>query len=488
MVSSGPRLDPPPARAATIAALTLTLSFCGLCTGSAGAETVKVRADDRHGRVLVFSPYGIRPEALRSAKLRHRGRSRPLALPAVRSEARRGTVRVRVSRRMVRRLRGATHSRERQLLRRWILLMSVQPPPSASDILISDERLATLPVSGSAWGYMRRQADLARWHLDTRGRPSDASPWLSNYNGSRYVRRPGVQTLGAALVYARTGQRAYRDLVVRANRYLIGSENAVSTDGTAANDRALATARNISAYVLAASLVGMSPTVTGSRPGHGTTSWHRWLTALRTTRIGTLATCNSLRACSNRRAHNWGAFATAARIAIDVYLRDEADLGTAIGRYKRFLGESRGGRQWRASRAFDRTYACTPYGAEWTAINPSACGTGKDGLIVEDISRSAGSFDSYDKAGVAYTMESYQALLLSAIMLERRGHEPFAWGDQALLRVMQWLEREDKEQGNGSTVELHQSWVANHFYREDFATVPAGMGRSLGFTDWLFAR
>jgi hypothetical protein len=63
----------------------------------------------------------------------------------------------------------------------------------------------------------------------------------------------------------------------------------------------------------------------------------------------------------------------------------------------------------------------------------------------------------------------------------------FSWGDQALGRVMDWLTREGKPQGNGSSVERHLSWVPQYFYGKSYSTVPAGMGRTLGFTDWLFA-
>ncbi len=107
-------------------------------------------------------------------------------------------------------------------------------------------------------------------------------------------------------------------------------------------------------------------------------------------------------------------------------------------------------------------------------------------MIVEDISRSATSYPGYDSTGVGYTMESYQALLFSAVLLKRRGYDPFAWGDKALKRVMDWLTRRGIPQGNGSTVERHESWIAGYFYGKDYPRVPASMGYSLGFTDWLF--
>ncbi len=355
---------------------------------------------------------------------------------------------------------------------------------AAPGMLVSSERLASLPTSGPAWVYMKQQADRALAGMDLDSTPSPASPWLPNFNGAGTVLRPGVQTLAAALVHARTGEEAYRDHVIAASRYLIGSDDAPATDGTGADDRTLAIARNIGAYVLAADLVGMPHETTGSRPGYTRVRWDEWLAALRTQTSEATPNCDSITSCSNERGHNWGAFATAARIAIDIYLGDAPDLAAAVERYRRFLGESRSGSQWTPSRAFDRSYAC---GSPWTAINPADCGPAKDGMIVEDISRSAGAFPDYDETGIAYTSESYQALLFAAILLDRRGYDPFAWGDQALLRVMRWLEREGVPQGTGASVERHHTWIVNHFYSEDFPTVPAGMGRTLGFTDWLFA-
>ena len=468
----------------------------GVATASA-AEVVKVRAGGKQGRSVIFRARGVEPEAIKAATLRSGRRSRSLRTSAVRADVR-GKVRAKVSRRDIRRLRSARRRDGRAGFKRWlrrhVLVLRVDtgsaspvPPGTlAPATLVSAERLASLPTSGPAWDYMKGQADLARANMDLDSSPSPASPWLPNYNGTTEVRRPGVQTLAAALVYARTGQSAYRDLVIRANRYLIGSENSASTDGTAANDRTLATARNIGAYVVAADLVGMDPATTGSRSGYTATRWDQWLAALRTKTIGAPANCNSIVACSNMRAHNWGAFATGARIAIDIYLGDSAELATAVSRYQRFLGESNSGSQWQPSSAFDPTYACVPSGSGWIAINPADCGAAKNGMIVEDISRSTGSFNSYDKTGIGYTTESYQALLFSAILLERQGFDPFAWGDRALRRVMEWLEREGVPQGNGTSVERHQSWVANHFYGGSFTTVPAAMGRTLGFTDWLF--
>jgi hypothetical protein len=360
------------------------------------------------------------------------------------------------------------------------------PALASGFMLISAERLASLPTTGTAYDYMKARADAAMSDMNLSSTPDSTSPWLPNYNGSGTVTRPGVQTLAAALVYARTGDEHYRDFVIRANRFVIGTEDEASTDGTSAGSITLAMMRNISAYVLAADLVGMDPNLTGSRPGYTGTVWKTWLGELRTKMLTTSGNCPSMVRCNNERAHNWGAFASASRVSIDIYLNDQADLAVAVSRLKRWLGESSEGLQWKPSQDFDESYACIPLNSEWTAVNGSSCGLGKDGMLVEDISRSVGSFPTYDKTGIGYTTEGFQGQLLAAILLERQGYDVFNWGDQALRRVMDWLEREGKPFGNNYSVERHLSWIPHYFYQKSYSTSPSNMGRTLGFTDWLY--
>ena len=453
-------------------------------------------------RKVSFALSGITPDTVRNARVRSKRAILPVSLTRVKTAARNGKLIVKVPRKFGRLTRKKVALEITTELPATVAEPSSTesgggeasapvPPPAtqvpAAPMLISPEQLAALPSSGAAYDFMKSKADAAVAYMDLDSTPSAMSPWLSNYNGSGAVTRPGVQTLAAALVYARTGDAAYRNFVILANRYVIGSEDSASTDGTLAADRTLATARNIGAYVLAADLVGMDGAETGSRAGYTTTTWQSWLSSLRTKTIGAPANCNSLVACSDQRGHNWGAFATGARISIDIYLGDGTDLAAAVSRLKRFLGESSEGAQWLPSRDFDLSFACIPADGQWRAVNPASCGPEKDGMIVEDISRSAISFPGYDSTGIGYTMESYQGLLLSAILLERQGYDPFNWGDQALRRVMDWLVREGKPQGNNSSVERHQSWVAQHFYGKSYPTVPANMGRTFGFTDWLYA-
>ena len=301
---------------------------------------------------------------------------------------------------------------------------------SVSPMVIAPDRLAALPASGTPFASMKQSADAAITYMSL-STPTGTSPWLPNLNGSGAVMRPGVQTLAAALVYARTKDVRYRDFVIRANRFLIGTENSASNNGTSSSDKSLATMRNITAYVLAADLVGMDPNVTGSRSGYTSTVWRTWLGALRSKLLTNSTNCPSMVRCNNERAHNWGGFSSAARIAIDLYLDDQVSLAVAVSRLRRWLGEANEGVAWTPSSDFDSAYACVPAGATWTAVNGTSCGLKKDGMLVEDISRSTGTYPTYDSTGIGYTMEGYQSQLVAAILLQRRGYDVFNWGNQA---------------------------------------------------------
>lgn len=484
-----------PLRTATLLALTLLVGLAVLGPAGSEARTVKVHASKLSKRSVTFRPHRLNPSSVRGATVRIKRHRRHISAKTARRAVAQGHLRVPVSH---------TSRRHRRKRHQYTLLVRARatriastgptptpaptptptPAPDPTNMLIAPSRLSSLPTSGSAYAYMKDRADAALTGMNLSDRPDASSPWLPNYNGAGSVTRPGTQTLAAALVYARTGDSRYRDFVIRANRYLIGTEQEQSTDGTPDAAKLLATSRQIGAFVVAASLVNMDRNVTGSRNGWGTTSWRTWLADLRTKHIGSSGQAATMVEVSNERANNWGSFGRAARIAIDVYIGDEADLAKVVDRFKLSLGEGAGA--WVADQDLDLTFSCL--GSDWASVNPASCGPAKDGMIVEDISRSSSSFPRYDSTGIGYTMESYQAMLFSAILLQRQGYSAFSWGDQALRRVMDWLTREGVPQGNNSTVERHESWVAQYFYGKSYPTVPASMGRTLGFTDWLFGR
>jgi hypothetical protein len=352
-------------------------------------------------------------------------------------------------------------------------------------MLIDSARLASLPTSGAAYTAMKKTADNAMATMSLTA-PTSKSPWLPNYGDSSTGVGNGAATLAAALVYARTGDARYRDFVIRVNRFVIGSENSASTNGTGAADRLLGTMRQISGYVLAADLVRMDPNVTGSRSGYTSTVWKTWLGALRTKSIGA-GNKPSIVVTNNNNATNWGAWASAARTAIDVYLNDTADLAVAVARLKLYLGESTSGTPWVKSGSYDASWVCTASGSvQFTAVNGSSCGSGKDGIIVEDASRSGSPFPAWDKAGIDYSFHAYGAQLVAALLLDRKGYDVWNWGNRALKRIMDRLDRLGVATGNGRATATHVSWIPRHFYNTSYPTVPARASDTLGYTDWLY--
>ena len=85
-----------------------------------------------------------------------------------------------------------------------------------------------------------------------------------------------------------------------------------------------------------------------------------------------------------------------------------------------------------------------------------------------------------------YVYEALQGALAQAVMLERAGYAPFAWGDRALLRAFHWLYDEARFSAVGDdTWEPH---VVNYYYGTAFpAPVPSQPGKNVGFTDWTHA-
>jgi hypothetical protein len=354
-------------------------------------------------------------------------------------------------------------------------------------MLIDSARLASLPTSGRAYESMKKTADDAMATMDLSEPASSASPWLPNYQDASTGIGKGAATLAAALVYARTGEVRYRDFVIKVNRFVIGSENSASNNGTGDYDKMLAVMRQISAYVMAADLVGMNPNITGSRAGWSETVWRTWLGALRTKQVGTTANKDTI-VENNYMATNHSTWGFASRIAIDIYLGDRVDLAAAVERVKLFTGEITTGTPWIKSNAYDPAWAClagAPAGS-FIPINPSACGADKDGVIVEDASRSAYSFPKWDDAGIDYSFHGYGAQLVAALLLDRQGYDVWNWGDRAFKRVMDRLDRLGVATGNSRVTATHVSWIPRHFYGVSYPTVAAQPSDTLGYTDWLY--
>lgn len=322
----------------------------------------------------------------------------------------------------------------------------VAPPAAPREplrwIWTSPDALRELPTRGPAWRALEAAAR----------QPVDA-PDLADQDDLTDVR-----VLARALVWARTEREGLRAEVVAACMAAMGTEE---------DARALALARNLVGYVLAADLVGLPPDEDAR--------FRAWLEGLRRRKFDG----RTLVATHEQRPNNWGTHAGAARIAVAAYLGDREDLTRAAAVFRGWLGEREayagfryGDLAWQADRR-------QPVG-----VNPAGAardGHSLDGVLPDD-QRRGGPF-RWPPPKEGYVWEALQGALVQAALLERAGHDPWEWGDRALLRAVRWLHDEAHFPAEGD--DTWQPHLVNAAYGTDFpAPVPSRPGKNVGFTDW----
>jgi hypothetical protein len=322
------------------------------------------------------------------------------------------------------------------------------PPASGKGIWISREELAQLPMSGDAWSRLKSAADGGL-----------GSPSISDQDSAH-----DVNTLAAALVYARTGQAAYRDKAAGAIMSAIGTEQ---------GGRTLALGRNLVSYVIAADLIDLR-----SYDAAKDQRFRAWLSAVRTATLDGKTLINT----HEDRPNNWGTHAGASRVAADMYLGDTSDLARAAIVFKGWLGD-------RAA------YAGFAYGdLAWQSdprnpvgINPKGAtlnGQSVDGVLPDD-QRRAGGF-TWPPQKENYVWEALQGALVQAHLLKRAGYDVWNWSDRALLRAVQWEYSVANFPATGD--DTWQIWIVNRAYGTSFPTSSAGVGKNMSYTDWMFSR
>ena len=340
--------------------------------------------------------------------------------------------------------------------------------PTAEDyVLIRKTQLLKLPTSGVGWDYLKQQADNA-WGATN----------LSNLNTT-------VQTsvLAAALVYARTGDTAYRDKVVAAIRNVPGTEAGTTV--------LLPFARNLFGYVAAADLVDM-PLETVCDNGQ---TWRGFLEAARTEKFSGNTRWINLEVTSGDSAGNWNAYALSSHLAVSIVLGDDAAVQRDIDIYRRFLGDVTS--PWPA---FNPTsgYLWNGNGRTWDmmptlqrGINPYRPGDARSGAIIVDASRHTTLPSTpccqVDAAGRAYIEESLDGLLAINMVLRAQGADFTEFEQQALRRAYEFLIRNGGPSGysNGRFLAL----AVNSWYGMSFSTTAGdSVARQLGFGGWLFTR
>jgi hypothetical protein len=334
---------------------------------------------------------------------------------------------------------------------------------SSDGILMPRSELAALRMSGTAWSNLKTVAD------EPLGTPN-----LCDQDSKHHLR-----TLAAALVYARTGVASYgakaRDGVMAAlPTQIVGCDNAT-----------LALGRQLAAYVFAADYADLS--------GTADATFRSWLSAVRTKVVGGHSVWNSLTTTHELAPGNWGAHAGSARIAADLYLGDNADLAAAALVTRGFLGDRSAYAGFTDNLdADDLSWTCSGSAATYTPEDPacSRSGINLDGAIATDISRGGSLRWPPADPGIPYQLESIQGVGLQVELLYRHGYpDAWSWSSSALKRAAAIVTRSAASGGTGwneTTASRQMPWLLNKRYGTSIPTQSAGMGRSIGFTDWLY--
>jgi hypothetical protein len=331
-------------------------------------------------------------------------------------------------------------------------------------LLMPKAELLARPVSGTAWTALKKVAD-----------GSFSTPNMCSQNSTHHL-----QTLAAALVYARTGTASYQ---AKAQAAIMA---ALPTQKVGCSNAVLALGRQLTAYVLAADLTSLPTSSSG--PAFAT-----WLSAIRTKNIGGHSIWTSIKYTHDNSPNNWGAYAGAARIAADRYLGDATDLAAAMKVTQGFLGDRSayaGFNQNLSSAAL--SWSCSGSVTTYTPVNPACTKSGinVDGGVVSDISRGSSLKMPPADPGIPYQLDSIQGLGLQVELLYRAGNATaWSWSSSALKRMAGIVTRAAAAGGtgwNGTLTARQMPWLLNHRYGLSIPTAASGMGRAIGFTDWIW--
>jgi hypothetical protein len=330
---------------------------------------------------------------------------------------------------------------------------SAPPSTSGNGIWISREEVARLPMSGPSWEQLKHTAD------------GD----LGQANIADQDSNHDVNTLAVALVYARTGNMAYRAKA---------AEAIVSAIGTEWGGRTLALGRNLPGYVIAADLIDLR-----SYDAARDQQFRNWLSLVRRQSMGG----GTLISTHEGRPNNWGTHAGAARIAADLYLGDTNDLARAALVFKGWLGDR-------------SAYAGFKYGdLSWQAdpkapvgingVGATRSGYSIDGALPDDMRR--GCSFQWLPCSTNYPWGALEGATVQAQLLSRAGYDAWHWQNNAMFRALQFLNNLNRLSSGWWAKGDDQStvWVVNYAYGANFpAAMLAHIGKTIGWTDWTFGK
>ncbi len=315
---------------------------------------------------------------------------------------------------------------------------------STRNIWIDRDVLRSLPTSGGAWDDLARDA-LGSW----------GSPLIADQNSKH-----DTLTLAGALYAVRVNDLGMRNKVVAAIEGAVGTEQGGTT---------LALARNLTAYVLAADIVG-----------YRTAAFEGWV---RSVRQETLSG-RTLISTHEDRPNNWGTHAGAARIAADLYIGDTTDLARAATVFRGYLGDrsayakfSYGDLEWQSDEA--RPVGINPRGA-------TKYGFVVDGAIGDDVRRCECPV-SATPPKENYQWEAMQGIATQATLLQQSGYpDVWSWSDSAIGRAATFLYQRAQFPAEGD--DTFVTYLLDRGLGTSYSGgVDAKNGKSIGYTDWTHA-
>ena len=321
--------------------------------------------------------------------------------------------------------------------------------PAASgdgSLWISPAEIARIPASGETWNNLVMVAN-RDWGTAS----------LSDNNSFH-----DTSTLAGALVAARTGNTA----MLAKTRAAITSVTRITT-----YERVLELSRNVPSYVIAADIVGLSPS--------DDARFKAFISALRYLPLQGHSAGTDLYSTALRSPANWGGMARAAMTSIDLYLGDRQQLNQIALAHRAWLGEN-------VPNQLVFTDTAWHAGGRKMGINPRGsvvAGRNADGVEPEDQRRSGEPTADPAPKG-SYPWEVMQGALVTGVMLDRAGVVDINAGDQALIRAFTWLF--ETNQNPALNDDRWQPWLLNSVAGTHFPTVASTPypGKNMGWTDW----
>jgi hypothetical protein len=348
-------------------------------------------------------------------------------------------------------------------------------PASRNGIWISPATLRHLPTTGAAWD---------RLLADAEADPGTAD--VADQNSGQ-----DVATLAAALVCARTNSPELCDKA---------RAGVVSAIGTERGGRWLAVGRNLTAYVIAADVMGLRA---DGDPESAGTRVETWIRGFETERLADNNTGEPIPVIPFASGSNASAQEGAAYVAVAAYLGDRAALERAWDAFRTYLCDPSAPDRERidlhrgveAGWAYDDRHPCAvdPAGAA-KRVPPGRPGAGQlvqlDGAIINDMAR--GGDLAWPPGTTQYPWVGLEGLVPAAVMLDRAGYPALTVADGAVLRAVRYLRDLELSTGSGTWFRERRCneiiQLVNVAYGVHFSVdLPAGGGRTVGYTDWTHA-